>query len=117
MKLAVTYDGGNVSKQFLNVPAFKFYDISGGRAAETGVLKPEGSGTILAFFQANKVEAIICGGISCGARSIIESNGIRLFSGVTGSADAAADALAKGTLEYSKISGCRFGLGDPDIRG
>ncbi len=113
MKLAVTYDEWNVSKQFLNVPSFKFYDIEEGTAAGADVVKPDGG--LVPFLIANGVEALICGGISCGARGIVESNGIRLYSGVSGRADDAAQALAKGELVYSKISGCRFGLGDPDI--
>ena len=49
---------------------------------------------------------LICGGIGGGAKSALAEAGIELYGGVTGSADAAAAALAAGKLSYDPEAQC-----------
>ena len=48
----------------------------------------------------------ICGGIGMGAQSALAEAGIKLYGGVSGSADAAAKALAEGKLAYDPNAKC-----------
>ena len=48
----------------------------------------------------------ICGGIGVGAQNALAEAGIRLYGGVNGSADAAAQALAEGMLAYDPNAKC-----------
>ncbi len=56
--------------------------------------------------QAAQADALICGGIGGGAQMALAEAGIKLYAGVTGSADAAARALAAGSLEYDPDARC-----------
>ena len=48
-----------------------------------------------------KVDALICGGIGGGAQMALAAAGIQLYGGVSGNADAAAEALVTGSLAYN----------------
>ena len=65
-----------------------------------------GHGALAGFLQAVKADALICGGIGMGAQMALSDAGIRLYAGVQGSADAAAKALADGTLKYDPDATC-----------
>lgn len=58
------------------------------------------------FLQAAQADALICGGIGGGAQMALAEAGIQLYAGVAGSADAAAKALAAGSLEYDPDARC-----------
>lgn len=58
------------------------------------------------FLKAAQVDALICGEIGMGAQTALAEAGIRLYGGVTGSADAAAQALAEGKLAYDPNAKC-----------
>ncbi len=53
-----------------------------------------------------KVDALICGGIGGGAQMALSDVGIRLYGGVSGNADAAAEALAAGELDFNPNVRC-----------
>ena len=65
-----------------------------------------GHGALAGFLQAVKADALICGGIGMGAQTALSDAGIKLYAGVQGSADAAAKALADGTLKYDPEAKC-----------
>ena len=48
----------------------------------------------------------ICGGIGGGARQALAAAGIKLYPGVSGNADKAAEAFAAGTLAYDENAVC-----------
>ena len=50
--------------------------------------------------------ALICGGIGGGARTALAEAGIELYPGVSGSADAAVQALLDGSLAYDPEARC-----------
>jgi len=58
------------------------------------------------FLKEAQVDTLICGGIGMGAQMALAEAGIKMYSGVQGSADEAAKALADGRLEYDPDARC-----------
>jgi predicted DNA-binding protein (UPF0251 family)/predicted Fe-Mo cluster-binding NifX family protein len=108
MRIAVTYENGEIFQHFGRTEQFRIYDAEDGKvtAAQTVGTNGAGHGALAGFLQAAKVDALICGGIGIGAQMALADAGIRLYAGVQGSADAAAQALASGTLEYDPDARC-----------
>ena len=109
MKAAVTYDeNGMVFQHFGHTERFKVYTIEDGRVLSGEVIDTAGAGhEALAVFLAKQgVDTLICGGIGPGAVNELAMCGIRVFGGITGLADAAAEALARGSLAYNPEPNC-----------
>ena len=108
MRIAVAYENGEVFQHFGHSAQFKLYDAEDGRITQEQIVDTNGSGhgALAGFLQAAEVDALICGGIGMGAQMALAGAGIRLYAGVQGSADAAARALAAGTLEYDPDARC-----------
>ena len=108
MKIAVTYENGEVYGHFGYTEAFKLYETEGGSVVTSAVLPTEGSGhgALAGFLAARGVDTLICGGIGGGAKAALAEAGITVYGGVTGSADAAVAALLKGTLSYDPDAAC-----------
>ena len=98
MRVAVTYENGEIFQHFGHTEQFKVYDIEDGRILSSEVVDTNGSGhgALAGVLKALKVDALICGGIGGGAQMALAEAGIKLYGGVSGSADAAAQALAEG---------------------
>ena len=56
--------------------------------------------------KARHADVVICGGIGGGAQSALTEAGIRFYGGVSGSADAAVQALLDGSLGYDPEARC-----------
>ncbi len=108
MRIAVTYDHGEIFQHFGHTEQFKLYDVQDGKITDEQVVDTDGSGhgALAGFLQAAKADALICGGIGMGAQMALADAGIRLYAGVHGSADEAARALAAGTLAYDPDARC-----------
>ena len=108
MKIAVTYENGQVFQHFGHCAAFKLYEVEDGRVVSSRVLDAAGSGhSLLAgFLMMNGVDELICGGIGGGAQNALRQFGIRIHGGVQGDADAAVERLLAGTLEASDAPNC-----------
>ena len=108
MRIAVTYENGEVYQHFGHTEQFKLYDVADGAIVAEQVVDTNGSGhgALAGFLQAARVDALICGGIGMGAQMALADAGIRLYAGVQGSADAAAKALAEGNLTYDPDARC-----------
>ncbi len=108
MRIAVTYENGEVFQHFGHSEHFKLYDAEDGRITGEQVVETNGSGhgALAGLLQAAQVDALICGGIGMGAQMALADAGIKLYAGVQGSADAAAAALASGTLEFDPDARC-----------
>ena len=108
MKIAVTYDDGMIFQHFGHTEQFKLYDVEDGKVARAVVVVTNGSGhgALASFLRAFEVDALICGGIGGGAQMALAEAGIRLYGGVSGSADAAAQALAEGKLTFNPNVHC-----------
>jgi len=100
MRIAVTYENGQIFQHFGHTEAFKLYDVENGQVAELGVIPTNGSGhgALAGFLSQLKADVLICGGIGGGAQAALAQAGIALYAGVSGSADAAVQALVSGQL-------------------
>ena len=108
MRIAVTYENGEIFQHFGHTEAFKLYDVEDGKIAGEQIVPTNGSGhgALAGFLNAVKADALICGGIGMGAQMALADAGIKLYAGVQGSADEAAKALAEGTLQYDPDARC-----------
>ena len=106
MRIAVTYENGEIFQHFGRSEQFKLYDTEDGRIIGEQVVDTNGSGhgALAGFLSANGVDVLICGGIGGGAQVALASAGIKLYGGVSGNADDAVKALLVGALSY-----------DPDV--
>ena len=103
MKVAVTYDNGQVFQHFGHTECFKLYEVENGTVVSEMFLEPNGSGhgALAGFLQVYGVEVLICGGIGGGAQAALAQAGIELYGGVSGDADAAVHALLAGELHFN----------------
>ena len=108
MRIAVTYENGEIFQHFGHTEQFKLFDVEGGKIVNEQVVYTNGSGhgALAGFLQAVKADVLICGGIGMGAQMALADAGIKLYAGVQGSADDAAKALAEGNLEYDPDAHC-----------
>ena len=108
MKIAVTYDNGQVFQHFGHTEFFKIYEIEEGKVISAEVVDTNGSGHgalagVLVDFGVN---VLICGGIGGGARNALGSVGIEIYGGVSGDADAAVAAFLSDSLNYDPNARC-----------
>ena len=108
MRIAVTYENGEIFQHFGHTEQFKLYDAEDGKIVREQIVDTNGSGhgALAGFLKAAQADALICGGIGMGARNALAEAGIQLYGGVTGSADAAAQALAQGNLQFDPDAKC-----------
>lgn len=108
MKIAVTYENGVVFQHFGHTQQFKIYDVEDGKITGERVMDTLGSGhgALAGFLSGLQVDTLICGGIGGGAKSALAEAGIKLYGGVSGSADEAVRALLGGTLGYDPEAHC-----------
>ncbi len=108
MRIAVTYENGNIFQHFGHTEQFKLYDVEDGKILNSQIVDTNGSGhgALAGFLKAAEVDALICGGIGMGAQMALAEAGIKLYGGVQGNADEAAKALAEGNLNYDPDAKC-----------
>ena len=108
MKIAVTYENGQVFQHFGHTENFKIYDIEEGKIANAVVISTAGSGhgALAGFLSSLGVDTLICGGIGGGAQMALQQAGIRFFGGVQGDADRAVEALLDSSLNYDPEARC-----------
>lgn len=108
MKVAVTYENGQVFQHFGSTEQFKIYEVQNGKADAGRVVPVNGSkhGALAGFLRAHGVDTLICGGIGGGARAALRAAGIKLYPGTTGEADAQVSSLLCGTLQYNPDTLC-----------
>ena len=108
MKIAVTYENGQIFQHFGHTEQFKIYEVVDGNVVSSVVVDTNGSGhgALADFLKAYEVETLICGGIGMGAQMALASAGIQLFGGVSGEADEAVAALLKQELAFNPNVKC-----------
>jgi len=108
MKIAVTYENGNVYQHFGHTAAFKVYDVENGKVLASRVIDTNGSGhgALAGLLSMEKVDVLICGGIGGGARMALMEAGIAIYGGVTGDADEAVELLLSNSLSYDPNARC-----------
>lgn len=108
MRIAVTYEDGNIFQHFGHSEQFKLYDVEEGKIVNTQVVDTngQGHGALAGFLTGAKVDVLICGGIGGGAQNALAQAGIQLYGGVAGSCDAAVEALLANNLGYNPNVEC-----------
>lgn len=108
MKIAVTYDNGQIFQHFGHTQHFKIYDVENGKIINSEVVGTDGNGhgALAVFLTEHAVEVLICGGIGGGAQMALAQMGIKLYGGVSGAADDAVNAFIAGTLGYNPNVKC-----------
>ena len=108
MRIAVTYDKGQIFQHFGHTEQFKVYDVEDRKITAEQVVDTTGNvhGALAGFLAANQVDTLICGGIGGGAQNALAEAGIKLYGGVSGSADEAVKALIEGNLGYNPDVHC-----------
>lgn len=108
MKIAVTYENGQVFQHFGHTEQFKIYEVADGAVTASSVADTNGSGhgALADFLRQRGVDTLICGGIGGGARVALEQAGIQLYGGVSGNADQAVADLLAGTLTFNPDVSC-----------
>ena len=108
MRIAVTYENGEIFQHFGHTRQFKVYDVQDGKIINAQVVDTQGSGhgALAGVLSVLNADMLICGGIGGGAQMALASAGIRLFGGVCGNADAAVEAFLNGDLAYNPNVQC-----------
>lgn len=108
MRIAVTYENGQVFQHFGHTEQFKVYDVEDGKVVKSEIVDTngQGHGALAGFLFNGKVDVLICGGIGGGARNALAEAGIRLFPGAQGDADAQVESYLAGTLNYDPDTVC-----------
>lgn len=108
MKIAVTYENGNIFQHFGHTQEFKIYTVEGKEIISSEVIPTEGSGhgALGGFLASHQVDVLICGGIGGGAKMALAQAGIQLMGGVSGSADEAVAAYLAGKLLFNPNVQC-----------
>ena len=86
MRIAVTYENGQIFQHFGHTETFKIYDVEEGKVVRS--------------------EVVDTNGIGGGAQTALAAAGIKLFGGVLGDADKAVEAFINETLDYNPDVKC-----------
>lgn len=108
MKIAATYENGMIFGHFGHTEQFKVYEITDGKITGEQIVSTEGNGhgALAGMLSGLKVDTLICGGIGAGAQMALAQAGIRLYGGISGSADEAVQALLAGNLAFDPEARC-----------
>ena len=108
MRIAVTYQDGEIFQHFGHTQKFKVYDVQEGQILCAQVIDTNGSGhgALAGVLTALNADVLICGGIGGGAQMALAEAGIRLFGGVSGNADEAVRAFLSGALAFNPNVRC-----------
>lgn len=106
MKIAVPYENGQIFQHFGHTAQFKLYEVENNAVVSSQIVDTNGSGhgALAGFLSAQGVNLLICGGIGGGAQAALAEAGIKLYGGVSGSADEAVESYLAGNLAF-----------DPDV--
>lgn len=100
MKIAVTYDNGNIFQHFGKTEFFKVYEVEDNKVVSSEVIGSNGTGhgALAGLLAEQDVDVLICGGIGGGAQAALEEAGVELCAGAQGDVDQAVEAYLKGEL-------------------
>ena len=106
MKIAATYDNGNIFQHFGKTEFFKVYEVEDNKVVSSEVIGSNGTGhgALAGLLAEQGISVLICGGIGGGAQSALAEAGIELCSGAQGDADTAVDAYLKGELVSTGVN-------------
>ena len=108
MKIAVTYENGNIFQHFGHTAQFKVYEVAQGKVVSSQILDTNGSGhgALAGLLGQQDINVLICGGIGGGARYALMEAGIAIYGGVSGDADEAVELFLSSALNYDPNARC-----------
>ena len=100
MKIAVTYDNGNVFQNFGRTEFFKVYEVEDSKVVSSEVIASNGvgHGALAGLLSGQSVDVLICGGIGGGAQAALQEAGVELCAGASGDTDKVVEAYLRGEL-------------------
>lgn len=106
MKIAVTYENGQIFQHFGHTETFKLYEVEDGKVISSEVIGSNGAGhsALAGLLSQQDISVLICGGLGEGAKNALTQAGIEVFSGAQGDADAAVEAYLKGELVSAGVN-------------
>lgn len=106
MRIAVTYENGEVFQHFGHSEQFKIYEVEDGTVVSSEIIGSNGAGheALATLLNGEGIDVLICGGIGGGAQAALSERGIELCSGATGDVDEAVDAYLRGELINSGVN-------------
>ena len=103
MKIAVTYDNGEIFQHFGKTESFKVYEVEDNKVVSSEVIGSNGTGhgALAGLLAEQGVNVLICGGIGGGAQTALTEAGIELCAGAQGNTDQAVESYLNGELVSS----------------
>lgn len=100
MKIAVTYDNGDVFQHFGRTENFKVYEVEDNKVITSEIIGSNGigHGALAGLLAEKDIDILICGGIGVGAQNALTEAGITLVSGAEGNTDEVVDSYLAGEL-------------------
>ena len=100
MKIAVTYENGEVFQHFGHTEQFKVYEVEEGKVVSSEIISSGGTGhgALAGLLAEGGIDVLICGGLGGGAQEALIQNGIQVCAGAEGNADEAVEAFLRGDL-------------------
>ena len=100
MKIAVTYENGEVFQHFGRTENFKVYMVEDQKVVSSEVIGSNGTGhgALAGLLADQGVDVLICGGIGGGAQAALQEAGVELIAGAEGNTDEAVEAYLRGEL-------------------
>ena len=100
MKIATTYENGDIFQHFGRTEYFKVYEVEDGAIVSSEVIGSDGigHGALAGLLADHDIQVLICGGLGGGALNALSSAGIEVCAGASGNADEAVAAYLRGEL-------------------
>lgn len=100
MKIAVTYDNGNVFQHFGRTENFKVYEVEDNKVISSEIIGSNGigHGALAGLLADEEIEVLICGSIGDGAQNALAEAGITLVAGAEGNTDDVVTSYLAGEL-------------------
>ena len=108
MKVAITYENGEVFQHFGHTENFKVYTIENGKILSSEIISSNGTGheSLAGMLKGLGIETLICGGIGGGAKVALAQEGVTVYPGTSGNADEVMKSFLNGTLNYNPDTMC-----------
>ena len=108
MKIAITYENGEVFQHFGRCENFKIYDVVNGKIEKAEVINSNGigHGALAGVLANHQVDILICGGIGAGAKFALAEVNIQVYPGAMGDVDKQVEAFIQGNLNFDPNIEC-----------
>ena len=108
MKIAVTYENGQIFQHFGHTRQFKIYNVEDGKILSSEIIDTNGSGhgALAGFLKERNVDILLCGGIGGGAQAALAEHGIKVVGGVSGNVIKAIGEYLAGELKTNPDFKC-----------